>query len=363
MLAPFTLNEKLTKRRITGCGFILLGTTMAGCFGNHAENEYTIDYLEATFVNARVLIYGIVFFAWFLVNRLVFMQREPGSAVRGISLGCTAGTIAGNMFCVKAAIELIQRSIHNQDGEVWLHWLPYVSLLGAVFFALTNVVYMTKGLQEYEALFMVTIYEGSMIVSGCVSGAIVLLDLRGVESWRVALYSLSVGIVIVGMYVIFSEESRSRSSFLAGEADIKSIGIEEYPPTPTSGRGGGIYIPTAGGGGGGGGYTPRALWDQLERQSFHSAIPRTLSKSGLEPTSPQSRDRFFTDPGPTVGESVCPSVTGGSSETKNSDLENDGSSGNRTRALSEPNTKSAAADPLPPATPGNQPVGRQLEQL
>uniref|UniRef100_A0A7S1KVX2 EamA domain-containing protein n=1 Tax=Alexandrium catenella TaxID=2925 RepID=A0A7S1KVX2_ALECA len=229
-LAPYILNEKLTKRRIVGCILILTGTIMAGFFGNHEDAEYSLAYLEDTLVNVRVLLYFVAFAVWFLVNNFVFMRRPEGSAIRGVSLGCTAGSIAGNMFCVKGAIELIQRSIHSQEGEIWLHWLPYVLLLGAAFFALSNVVYMTKGLQEYEALFMVTIYEGSMIVSGCVSGAVVLMDLKGCKAWRVALYFLAIVIIMAGMYVIFSNEAMSKSSIISGSASIK------VPPSPRSSR-------------------------------------------------------------------------------------------------------------------------------
>mmetsp|Transcript_56996 Transcript_56996/g.128909 ORF Transcript_56996/g.128909 Transcript_56996/m.128909 type:complete len:452 (-) Transcript_56996:121-1476(-) len=230
LLAPFLLDEKLTWRRIVGCVLIMIGTGMAGCFGNHEDAEYTLEYLEETLLHVRVLIYFLVFFAWFLLNRFCLMNFPVGNAIRGVSLGCTAGTIAGNMFCVKAAIELIQRSINMQEGEIWLHWLPYVMLVGAVFFALTNVIYMTKGLQEFEALFMVTIYEGSMIVSGCVSGAVVLLDLRGVEAWRIGLYSLSVLIIVSGMYVIFSNEAMSKSSLMSGAASIEA---PSRPLSPT----------------------------------------------------------------------------------------------------------------------------------
>jgi len=150
------------------------------------------------------------------------MKYPQGSTVRGLSLGCTAGTLAGNMFCAKAAIELIQRSIHEQDASIWAHWLPYVLLLGAVFFAVSNVAYMTKGLQEYEALFMVTIYEGSMIVSGCLSGAVVLLDLKGLEAWRVFLYAVGVCVIVLGMLVIFKQEARQKSSLAAGKASIEA---------------------------------------------------------------------------------------------------------------------------------------------
>lgn len=240
LLAPYILHETLTRRRLIGAMLIVAGTTMAGVFGNHEDSEYTLQYLEDTLVTMRVLIYFIVFLVWFLLNRLVFMRYPAGSAIRGVSLGCTAGTIAGNMFCVKAAIELIQRSIHEQEGEIWLHWLPYTMLAGAIFFALTNVVYMTKGLQEYEALFMVTIYEGSMIVSGCVSGCIVLLDLKNIETWRVCLYASGVGTIMLGMYVIFSQEAMSKSSLAAGNASIvveerqhSDNSLQSPPPSPS----------------------------------------------------------------------------------------------------------------------------------
>lgn len=227
LLAPYVLQETLTYGRVVGCLLITLGTCLAGGFGNHSDPEYTVEYLEDTLVNIRVLVYLCVFVVWYIFNTQVLMRRPAGSAIRGISLGCTAGTIAGNMFCIKAAIELIEHSIEKGDGNVWVHWLPYVMLVGAIFFALSNVVYMTQGLKEYEALFMVTIYEGSMIVSGCMSGAIVLLDMRGIESWRVVFYGLSVVLLIFGMYVIFDQERRSRSSLVAGTASIK-----DAPPSP-----------------------------------------------------------------------------------------------------------------------------------
>jgi len=220
-LAPYILGETLTKGRMLGCALIMVGTVMAGCFGNHAEPEYTIDYIEETLLNIRNLVYSLCFLAWFALNRFWLMNFPSGSAVRGVSLGCTAGTIAGNMFCVKGAIELIQRSIHEEDADIWLHWLPYVLLIGAAFFAVSNVGFMTKGLQEYEALFMVTIYEGSMIVSGCISGAVVLLDLKGLEVWRVLLYGLGVLTIVAGMQVIFYLEARSRSSLLSKRASIE----------------------------------------------------------------------------------------------------------------------------------------------
>jgi len=307
LLAPYTLNEKLTLPRATGCALILVGATMAGCFGNHLEADYTINYLEETLVNFRALLYAVLFIAWFLFNRFVLMKREVGSAVRGISLGCTAGTIAGNMFCLKAAVELIKRSILKQDGEVWLHWLPYASLLGALFFGLANLIYMTQGLREYETLFMVTIYEGSMIVSGCVSGAVMLLDMRGLQSWRLGLYSLSVLIVVSGMCVIFAHQRRIKSSYLQGEA---SIATEDVPSNSTS-----IALAPKG----------LVLSPSGKKRWIHSVLPTKCRNDSVH----ELQDQNFAAPSTECCISNCKIQA--SVEQKPVDLESDASPGNDLR--------------------------------
>jgi len=218
--APYLLQEKMTLRRAVGCLLICIGTAIAGAVGSHTDKVYTIDYLEDLMLAPRVPIYFAAFFLWFLLNICCWQKRPKGNAVRGISLGMTAGTIAGNMFCVKAAVEIIQYSIDENTGEPWKHWLTYAMLIGAAFFAISNVKYMTTGLLEFEALFMVTVYEGSMIVANCISGSIVLKDLDGLEAWRIALYWLSVFTIVVGMVVVFSNEMRNKSSLAAGTASI-----------------------------------------------------------------------------------------------------------------------------------------------
>jgi hypothetical protein len=225
--APYLLQETLTLRRALGCSFICVGTAMSGVFGSHTDVVYTVEYLEDLLISWRVLFYFLIFICWFLFNVLVLQKRSKGSFLRGVSLGVTAGTIAGNMFCVKAAVEIIQYSIDEDTGEPWTHWLPYVILVGAAFFAISNVKYMTTGLQEYEALFMVTVYEGSMIVSNCISGSLVLLDLRRFEAWRIAAYFCSVLIIIFGMGVVCSNEIMNKSSLAAGKASIEPESMKE----------------------------------------------------------------------------------------------------------------------------------------
>eukprot|EP00439_Symbiodinium_sp_Y106_P000681 s1892_g1.t1 len=193
-------------------------------------------------INLRVLIYFLVFISWYLFNQFYLMRWPNGSLIKGLSYGWTAGSLAGNMWCTKIAIELIQTSIALGDPEPWKTWIPYTALLGAAFFAIVNVIFLTKGLQHYEAFFMITTVEGSMILSASLSGAIVLLDVRDLEVWRICMYSLCVLLVISGMVTVFRGEASSKSSLMSGNASIadsdikdkaeKAVAIPTIPPSP-----------------------------------------------------------------------------------------------------------------------------------
>lgn len=226
-LAPYMLGERLTWTRIRACSLIFSGTMASSVFGSHSDKNYDVELLKDVLIDKRVLIYlGLVALS-VAFNIFVPMRKEKGNVWRGIALGTTAGTIAGNMFCVKAAVELIETYVWEGKGEVWSHWMIYTVLAGAIFFALTNVVFMTRGMLEFEALFMVTLYEGSMIVSNCVSASVILLELEGLEAWRVVLYVACVLVVCVGLIEICCAEARKDSAPQVEEDEKPTLDIED----------------------------------------------------------------------------------------------------------------------------------------
>ena len=114
-------------------------------------------------------------------------------------------------------MELLKEAIIDGKADVFLDPMPYVVILGAAFFALSNLVFMTRALLEFEALFMVTVYEGSMVVSNCVSANVILLEMEGVEEWLVLAYSCCVMTVCVGMIWVCVGEAKVRSDVLVDE--------------------------------------------------------------------------------------------------------------------------------------------------
>lgn len=207
MLAPFTLKETLTRSRLIGAMLVAIGTSVSVVFGVHDEKEYTREYLEEVLISLRVGAYLVILFGFIGCNIAFFSRLEPRTRLRGLSLGITAGTIAGNMFCVKATAEMLKLLFTGKEPEVWLHWLPYVTLLGAIFFAVTNLKFMDRGMAEFEALFMATLFEGSMIVSGSISGAVVLREFDHAEVWQIGGYCASVSVIVAGISTLYCGEA------------------------------------------------------------------------------------------------------------------------------------------------------------
>merc|ERR1711974_374995 len=67
--------------------------------------HWTPEYVHEVFLHWRTLLYCLVFAGWFCLNQFYLMKFPMESTVRGFSLGATAGTLAGNMWCTKIVSE------------------------------------------------------------------------------------------------------------------------------------------------------------------------------------------------------------------------------------------------------------------
>lgn len=230
LTAPFTLGETLTVRLFCGCVLITGGAIVTSLTGSHDSGEFTADGIKAILLRPAVVFYLMALGAWLLFNVLVLMPRsaapkgqpwKAGDRLRGLSLGMTAGSIAGNMFCVKAFVEVVQDSIATKNGDAWLDWLPYGLFGAALFFAFSNLYFLTKAMREYEALFMGAVFEGSLIIAACVSGVVVFSELESLETWQVALYWVAIMGIVGGIYVVCT------GSAAAPEAAKEDLNSEE----------------------------------------------------------------------------------------------------------------------------------------
>eukprot|EP00416_Gambierdiscus_australes_P002029 CAMPEP_0171135632 /NCGR_PEP_ID=MMETSP0766_2-20121228/130140_1 /TAXON_ID=439317 /ORGANISM="Gambierdiscus australes, Strain CAWD 149" /LENGTH=230 /DNA_ID=CAMNT_0011599141 /DNA_START=36 /DNA_END=724 /DNA_ORIENTATION=- len=154
----------------------------------------------------------------------------------------TAGSISGNMFCVKAFVEVCQDSVLRGKAEYWTHWLPYGLFAGALFFALSNLYFLIKAMREYEALFMAAVFEGSLIISACISGVVVFSEMEKLKGWQVGVYWASILFIVWGIFIVSANAKKEakpepkdkgreqpKSVDVGVQVDLQSVGVE-LPP-------------------------------------------------------------------------------------------------------------------------------------
>lgn len=210
--APFTLGEKLSCRHVVGSALVFIGAMMTSVLGPHHSQQETLAWVQETFLTLRFVFYMATFGGLLFASAVVLRTRPKGvgDKARGVALGVTAGGIAGNMYFISAGLGMLRSSGDTGDWSAWANWLPYVVLVCGILVAVSNIPFMTKALQEYEAIFVVTLFEGSHIVVACVSGAWVLGEMDNEEPIRRCCYWLCVLIIVAGLLIIQSTAQGSQ---------------------------------------------------------------------------------------------------------------------------------------------------------
>ena len=208
LLAPCLLGEVLTYSRKCGAALICIGTVCVGAFGNHTEVERTpAEYLEL-FARPAALAYygGYALWTVFALSAYCF----SGPTMSAFYLCAFGGSLAGNSFTTKAAVELSECGIDvagcddvtNPFESPLFYAFAGVSLTTATL----SLTLLAISLRGYAALYMITVYQGFFVLSGALSGNFVMDERNGQSSEALGAYAGSIGVVLLGLYVLTKGE-------------------------------------------------------------------------------------------------------------------------------------------------------------
>ena len=227
VVAPFTLGEKLTQQRLLSSVIVSLAATLSILFKNSHEETWNLERAQQIFLQWRVGIYSCVYVLFFVVNNRLRRWSPKGSVLRGFSLGITAGSLAGNMWCTRVAAVFFAQCAGSgfQSCTPWTTSLiPYAMTAGAAFFALANVPYLAKGMSKYEAIFMVTVFQGSNILWNSLSALVVLQEMDGAPWWKLVGYLSCILGMMFGLTMLLRGETSSNDDL---DEDLRMVSLEE----------------------------------------------------------------------------------------------------------------------------------------
>jgi len=246
-MAPIFLKEKLTWWDIFCTILILMGTILALCFGDKNNMPYTLNDLIDLYTRLEFLIFvgifflGVILMVIFLWRSIYRLQRPPSPEydehARNIdhryvlfaypSFGGFAG--AASVLFAKSAIEMAKSSMSGRSPTDVQSPIFALFLLGAGLAIWVQCLFLNKGLEKGDALFIVPVYQVSWVFTNTMVGLIYFRDYWGMTKTQISVFATGVVIALVGVYLLSLREKAKPvgTSFADSATSVNADGSAE----------------------------------------------------------------------------------------------------------------------------------------
>lgn len=212
VFAPLVLKEKVTRRDLLASVLIALGAGITTVFGAHTQTQYTVPTLYILFARPAWIFFQVlanvgVVVLWVAV-RLALSERSRFVNLRVVCKSYLAYLLAllvalsgaQQMVFTKTVSELIAASI-NGDMQ-FTYFLTYVLIVLAIWMAVFQIGYLNKGLELFDAVYFLPLYNAALIVLCIVVGGIYFDEVAHVSWWQILLFVAGVMICLGGVLLL-----------------------------------------------------------------------------------------------------------------------------------------------------------------
>jgi len=211
VLAPVLLQEKITLARFGSALVIVIGTMGVVISGNHQRQVmYDSGQWGRILTRGLAVAYDVMLVGWLIILcYLAGKQHRPAS--RSLIKACLGGSISGGtQFLTKASISLLKCAAEGADtasacasDHPFEHPTLYIVTPLTLLFHAFALLALADALRSCEALVAIAMYEGMVIVSGTISGNLVLGELNGGYTGVAAFfYVTSLLLILVGLVLV-----------------------------------------------------------------------------------------------------------------------------------------------------------------
>ena len=195
VLAPHVLGEPVTRSKLYGSAVVTIGTIGAGAFGSHQESASNTAEYMALLTTPSALFYYVLFVG--LVGYGVVLQRrlDPNSRLGGLVQGVLAGWCGGCAFFLKVLIEFVREG-------AWSSGWAWIFLLATCGYQLAAVVLLSIAMRRHEAMFLIPIYEGTLVLNGSIAGYLVMRDYASESTLSSVIYWCWIMVILTGLYLL-----------------------------------------------------------------------------------------------------------------------------------------------------------------
>ena len=234
IFAHFWLGESLSRRDMCATFLVTVGVILTAAFGDKSAQCYTLDnlvalYTEPTFLGYLALIFPLMMTLYFLAHRAdavlkkdgpMSIQYKPWRKIHPFLYPVLSGFWgAQSVLFAKSIAEMVKLTArgHNQ--------FSYISIIIAVCMVLTvftQIHFLAQGLQHFDAIFVVPVFQSAFIIGAIFVGATYFKEFSNFSMLQAIFFPTGIFIVILGVMLLAQRKMSTPSLSPSSSADSKS---------------------------------------------------------------------------------------------------------------------------------------------
>jgi len=226
VFAHYLLNEAFNRSDATATALIIGGVVQVALFADKSETCYTADELVSFYSRTAFIIYALVISLLIVVLLLLVRHVEKilesfGSnsssykkfrRIHSILYPALSGLFgAQSVLFAKSTVELI-KTFNVTGVNQFTQFRTYFSACTMVLCIFLQIHWLAKGLEKFDAVFTVPIFQCFFITVSIVGGGVYFDEFRDMSSFQFSMFLLGVMLTLAGVFLMSKREMNEQTT-------------------------------------------------------------------------------------------------------------------------------------------------------
>jgi magnesium transporter len=224
IFAHFWLGENLSRRDMLATFLVTIGVILTAAFGDKSAQCYTMDdllslYTEPTFLGYVAFVLPLMMTLYFLAKRADNVLKNKGSAsdeyggwrkIHSLLYPILSGFWgAQSVLFAKSIAEMVKLTARGHNQFTFVSLIIAICMVITVF---TQIHFLAQGLQHFDAIFVVPVFQSAFIVGAILVGATYFKEFSNFSTLQIIFFPTGISIVILGVMLLSLRKMSSSPS-------------------------------------------------------------------------------------------------------------------------------------------------------
>ena len=200
LFTSFLLPEVPVKEQYQSTLFITLGCLLISLSASHSSESFSVDDLIQLSMTPLNVAFSILYFIILsILLFVVFSHKEELAKAKGLACSLLSGVLSGNQTFIKCLSVILSDFL--KGVPVWRSLWVYYYLVMVGITAGGGIIALNSALRQYEAMFVIPIYQGCFIIVGSLSGIIFFNEMASVTRGQILIYCIGIAMNLYGLFL------------------------------------------------------------------------------------------------------------------------------------------------------------------